>query len=120
MGMSVLGGPPCMAGSSALLQAWAVRRLVVVSQEAEQGGAVPVLWVAFWFIEHQLASRARLTHEHLLLLLLVSEPKELCLNFLLQVESGGQDLASLLISTGVHLEVFLQAPGRQKTETLPS
>lgn len=43
------------------------------------------------------ASRTRLTHELLLRLLLVSEPKEPSVNFLLllEVESRGQDLASL-------------------------
>lgn len=43
-----------------------------------------------------------------LLLLFVLASLELSLNLLLQVESGGQNLASLPIRVEVHSEVFLQ------------
>lgn len=43
-----------------------------------------------------------------LLLLFVFAPLELSLNLLLQVESGGQDLASLPVRVGAHAEEFLQ------------
>lgn len=43
-----------------------------------------------------------------LLLLFVLTPLELSLNLLLQVESGGQDLASLPVRVGAHAEEFLQ------------
>lgn len=43
-----------------------------------------------------------------LLLLFVLASLELSLNLLLQVESGGQNLASLPVRVEVHSEVFLQ------------
>ena len=43
-----------------------------------------------------------------LLLLFVLASLELSLNLLLQVESGGQDLASLPVRVGTHTEEFLQ------------
>lgn len=43
-----------------------------------------------------------------LLLLFELAPLELSLNLLLQVESGGQNLASLPVRVGVHSEEFLQ------------